>query len=95
MQRRSDAPDRYYQISEVAEMTGLPAHLLRQWEEKFPQLKPRRSRTNRRYFTAADIEVIRRINYLLNHEGMTIPGARLRLAQEVHGHSQPQTTGSH
>ena len=84
-------PDRYYQIGEVAALTGLSQHLLRQWEAKFPQLRPKRSRTNRRYYTQADIEIIRRINYLVNREKMTLDGARVRLAQELHGYGKPQT----
>ncbi|MBI2433587.1 MAG: MerR family transcriptional regulator [Candidatus Hydrogenedentes bacterium] len=91
MKNGKSANDRYYQISEVSRQTDLPVHLLRQWEAKFPQLRPKRSRTNRRYYTSGDIDVIRRINYLLYHEKMTIEGARLRLAQEIHGRGKPQT----
>lgn len=83
--------ERYYQIGEVSEMTGLSQQLLRQWEQKIPQLRPKRSRTNRRYYTSGDLEVIRRVNYLVYHEKMTLEGARLRLAQELHGYGKPQT----
>jgi len=83
--------DRRYRIGEVAEMTGVAPHLLRQWEAKFPQLKPKRDRAGRRYFTAADIDIVRRINYLLRHDKMTVKGARVRLAQELHGEGRPRT----
>jgi DNA-binding transcriptional MerR regulator len=83
--------DRYFQISEVCELTGLPAHLLRQWEEKFPQLKPKRSRTGRRYYTQGDIDIVKRINYLMRHEKLTASGAKIRLAQELHGEGRPRS----
>jgi len=87
----NESAHRRYRIREVSEMTGIATHLLRQWEEKIPQLKPKRDRANRRYYTAADIDIARRINYLLHHEKMTVEGARLRLAQELHGEGRPRT----
>lgn len=84
--------ERRYSISEVSEQTGVPLHVLRQWEAKIPQLKPRRSRTNQRYYHDADIEIVRRINFLVRHERLTLTGARLRLAQELHGAGRPQTS---
>lgn len=78
-------------IGEVAEIVDLPIHTLRQWEQKFPPLRPKRTRANRRYYTGADLEVIRRIKTLLHHERMTIPGARKRLAQDIYGEGKPKT----
>jgi DNA-binding transcriptional MerR regulator len=54
-------------------------------------LKPKRDRANRRYYTAKDIDIVKRIKTLLRHEKMTIPGARVRLAQELHGEGRPRT----
>jgi len=88
----SDHPERRYRIGEVAEELDVPVHLLRQWQQKFPQLKPRRDRSNRRYYTAKDIEIARRIKTLIRHEKMTIEGARIRLAQELHGEGKPRTS---
>jgi len=83
-------PNRRYSISEVSEMLDVGPHLLRQWEERFPQLKPDRSPTGRRYYNANDIDIARRIKYLIRHEKMTIKGARIRLAQELHGEGRPR-----
>lgn len=83
--------ERRYSIREVSELTDVPPHVLRQWEAKIPQLKPRRTRANRRYYLHADIEIVRRLNYLVRHERLTLAGARLRLAQELHGSGRPQT----
>lgn len=78
-------------ISEVSETTGVPAHVLRQWEERFSQLRPRRDRANHRYYSPQDIEIVRRIKQLLWQEKMTTEGARRRLAQELRGEGRPKT----
>ena len=79
-----------HSISEAGDLTGVPPHLLRQWEERFPQLRPRRLRTGRRAYTARDIAIVRRIKTLLKHEGMTTQGARARLAQELGEAGRPK-----
>ena len=86
-----ELPDRRYSISEVSQMVDLPIYVLRQWEEKITQLRPKRNRSNRRFYSPNDIEVVRRIKQLLRHEKMTLDGVRLRLAEEMHGNGRPQT----
>lgn len=83
--------ERRYSIREVSETTGVPPYVLRQWEAKIPQLKPRRTRANRRYYLEEDIEIVRRLNYLVRQERLTLTGAKLRLAQELHGEGRPRT----
>ena len=87
----TELADKRYKISEVSEITGIATHLLRQWEAKIPQLRPRRDRANRRYYTLKEIEIVRRINFLVRHEGLTLNGAKIRLAQELHGEGRPRT----
>ena len=87
----AELADRRYTISEVQELLDVPAHLLRQWEGRIPQLKPRRDRANRRYYTRDDIAIARRIKHLVRHEKMTLDGARIRLAQEIRGEGRPKT----
>lgn len=87
----SALPDKRYKISEVSEITGVATHLLRQWESKIPQLRPRRDRSNRRYYTLKEIDIVKRINYLVRHEGLTLNGTKIRLAQELHGEGRPKT----
>ena len=74
---------RLYSISEVSEMTGVQPHLLRQWEANFPQLRPRRMPSGKRAYSERDIKIVRRIKTLLQHEGLTSKGARVKLAQEL------------
>jgi DNA-binding transcriptional MerR regulator len=82
---------RRYTISEVSDATDVPDYVLRQWESRFPQLKPKRNRANRRCYTTDDIELVRRIRQLVWNEKMTTEGARKRLSQELRGEGRPRT----
>jgi DNA-binding transcriptional MerR regulator len=78
----------YYTISEVAEMTGVKAHVLRYWETEFPSLRPKKNRAGNRNYRPKDIKAILVIRDLLYKEGFTISGARKKL-QEVYGNPEP------
>ena len=67
-------------IGEVAAMLGLPQHILRYWETRFPQLRPLQRAGNRRYYRPADVALAERINRLLNQEGYTVKGVQKLLA---------------
>jgi DNA-binding transcriptional MerR regulator len=73
---------RYFTIGEVSELCGVKPHVLRYWEQEFPQLKPVKRRGNRRYYQRQDVLVIRQIRSLLYEQGFTIGGARNRLDGE-------------
>ena len=73
---------RYFTIGEVSELCGVKPHVLRYWEQEFPQLKPVKRRGNRRYYQRQDVLIIRQIRSLLYDEGFTIGGARQRLTGE-------------
>jgi DNA-binding transcriptional MerR regulator len=70
---------RYFTIGEVSDLCGVKPHVLRYWEQEFPQLKPVKRRGNRRYYQRQDVIVIRHIRSLLYEQGFTIGGARNRL----------------
>jgi len=70
---------RYFTIGEVSELCSVKPHVLRYWEQEFPQLKPVKRRGNRRYYQRQDVLVIRQIRSLLYEEGFTIGGARQKL----------------
>src|SRR6185437_12121083 len=63
-------------IGEVAEDLDLPAHVLRFWESKFPQLKPLKRGGGRRYYRPEDISLLRRIRQCLYQDGYTIRGVQ-------------------
>ena len=70
---------RYFTIGEVSDLCAVKPHVLRYWEQEFPQLKPVKRRGNRRYYQRQDVLMIRQIRSLLYEEGFTIGGARQKL----------------
>ena len=68
-------------IGELSEELGVPQHVLRYWETRFPQLKPMQRAGNRRYYRPADVELARRIHKLLNQEGYTVRGVQKLLRE--------------
>ena len=71
---------RYFTICEVSDLCAVKPHVLRYWEQEFPQLKPIKRRGNRRYYQRQDVILIRQIRSLLYEHGFTIGGARQRLS---------------
>jgi DNA-binding transcriptional MerR regulator len=63
-------------IGELAGDLGVPQHILRYWETRFPQLKPLQRAGNRRYYRPHDVALAKRIHRLLNAEGYTIRGVQ-------------------
>lgn len=82
-------PKRYFTIGEVGELCTVKPHVLRYWEQEFPQLKPVKRRGNRRYYQRQDVILIRQIKSLLYDQGFTIGGARQRMS----GAEEPVKTG--
>jgi len=73
-------PDRmFFKISEVVQIAGVEAHVLRYWENEFVELTPRKTKSGRRQYTRRDIELIMEIKSLLYDDGFSIAGARKRL----------------
>jgi DNA-binding transcriptional MerR regulator len=82
---------RYFTIGEVSELCGVKPHVLRYWEQEFPQLKPAKRRGNRRYYQRHDVLMVRQIRSLLYDQGFTISGARQQLSGENAKHDLSQT----
>ena len=76
---------RYFTIGEVSELCAVKPHVLRYWEQEFPQLNPVKRRGNRRYYQREEVLTIRQIRALLYEEGYTIDGARQRMSGEKPG----------
>ena len=70
----------YFTIGEVAKLCDLKPHVLRYWEQEFPQLSPSKRRGNRRYYQRKDVLLVRQIRNLLYNQGFTIEGARAQLS---------------
>jgi DNA-binding transcriptional MerR regulator len=68
-------------IGEVSEDLDLPAHVLRFWESKFPQLKPLKRGGGRRYYRPEDIALLSHIRQCLYQDGYTIRGVQKLLSE--------------
>ncbi len=68
-------------IGELAGELGVPQHILRYWETRFPQLKPLQRAGNRRYYRPDDVALARRIHRLLSQDGYTIRGVQQLLGK--------------
>ena len=69
-------PNAFLTIGELSAQLGVPQHILRYWESKFPKLRPLQRAGNRRYYRPADAELARRIHRLLTVDGYTIRGVQ-------------------
>lgn len=72
-------------IGEVSDALGIKPHVLRYWEQQFPQLKPLKRSGGRRYYRAQDIAVVKSIDRLVNREGYTLKGAKVALRTGARG----------
>ena len=68
-------------IGELAVRIGVPTHVLRYWETRFPQLRPLQRSGRRRYYRAEDVALAERIHHLLHVQGFTVEGARKALSE--------------
>ncbi|HST36100.1 MAG TPA: MerR family transcriptional regulator [Allosphingosinicella sp.] len=87
--RKSDQAFRT--IGELASDLGVPQHILRYWETRFPQLKPLQRAGNRRYYRPDDVALAKRIHRLLNQDGYTIRGVQQLLSRG--GASESEAAG--
>jgi len=72
----------YYSISEVAEMFNVNQSNLRFWEKEFPQLKPKRNAKATRFYTKDDIQVIKKIIFLVEDQKLTLEGAKRKMNEK-------------
>ena len=73
----------YKTIGEVAKILGLNSqkkmiqtHTIRYWEKEFKQIKPKILNGKRRYYDIKNIELLKKVHFLLKEQGMTINGVK-------------------
>jgi len=76
------SPDAFRTISEVADHLDTPAHVLRFWESRFPQVRPVKRAGGRRYYRPSDVALLAGIRRLLHAEGLTIRGVQKILREQ-------------
>ena len=60
-----------YSIKDLEKLTGIKAHTLRVWEQRYGIIEPGRTKTNIRYYTEEDLKVVLNIA-VLNRNGIKI-----------------------
>ena len=75
------SPQAFRTISEVSNEVNIPAHVLRFWETKFPNINPLKRSGNRRYYRPEDVKLIIRIKTLLYDNGYTVKGVQKLLKE--------------
>ena len=79
----------YKTIGEVVKILNLksrnnqssPTHTIRYWEKEFKQIKPKILNGNRRYYDKENIELLKKIQFLLKEQGMTVNGVKKILSK--------------
>lgn len=71
----------FYSIGEVAEMFDVNPSLIRYWEQQFDVIKPRKNKKGNRLFTQPDINNFHLIYHYVKERGMTLKGAKQKLAE--------------
>ena len=76
-------PDKlYFCIGEAAKLCRVSPHVLRFWEQEFPELKPSKGEGGRRYYQSKDILLARRVKELRYDKRFTIEGVRQQLRED-------------
>lgn len=73
----------YYRIGEVESLTGIPAYVLRYWEQEFKLLRPKKNPAGQRVYRRREVDLVLRIKALLYDERLTLEGAKKRLLTEA------------
>jgi len=69
-------------ISEVSTELEVPAHVLRFWKTKFPQIKPMKRGGGRRYYRPEDISLLKGVRAMLHVDGYSIKGVQKALREQ-------------
>ena len=86
----SNDDSKYKTIGEAAKILNLinkkngslSTHTIRFWEKEFKQIKPKIFSGNRRYYDTTNINLLKKIKFLLKDKGMTLNGVKKVLNSE-------------
>ena len=88
-----------FNISTLAKKVGLiddygkpKTHVIRFWEKKFKEIKPKLIQNNRRYYNQKNVEMLKLIIYLLKDQKLTIDGAKKLLKNKNNILDQSETS---
>src|SRR6056297_1840172 len=75
-------PPTQYTIKDLERLTGIKAHTIRMWEQRYNLLNPHRTETNIRYYTGADLRKLLNVS-VLNQKGLRISQIVKMTASEI------------
>ncbi len=82
MEKTSIVHELMLTIDQISQLTGVRKSTLRYWEKSFDDfLRPARTHSNRREYTVEDLDRVKAIKNLLEHEHLTAYGVRMRLQE--------------
>ena len=71
-------------LTQKSDKKNFPTHTIRFWEKEFKQIKPIILKGNRRYYDKKNIELLKKVYFLLKDQGMTINGVK-----KILNHNKP------
>lgn len=75
------SPEAFRTITEVSKWLETPAHVLRFWESRFPEVSPVKRAGGRRYYRPEDMQILGGIKTMLHDRGQTIRDVQELLAE--------------
>ncbi len=79
-----------FKLNEVCKLANVQPYMLRFWGTEFPQLEAAKSGTGQRLYSRDQVVLILEIRRLLFDEGLTIAGARKKVATMGDAASKPK-----
>ncbi len=70
----------FFKLNEVCKLANVQPYMLRFWGTEFPQLEASKTGTGQRLYSREQVELILEVRRLLFDEGLTIAGARRKIA---------------
>lgn len=75
-----------YTIGEVAQLLGENTSLVRFWSDNFSDfIHPRRNNKGNRLFSPEDVEMFKKIHFLVKERNLTLEGTRKLLSSNAEG----------
>ena len=72
-----------YSIKDLEQLSGIKAHTIRIWEQRYDVIQPRRTDTNIRYYEDCDLRKLLNVSFLV-HEGIKISKVTQLSEEEMH-----------
>jgi len=83
----------YYSINEISEQLNEPSHTIRYWEQQFPFLKSKKTKTGARLYTKEQLNKFQHIHKEININNMSVAGLKKKYKKQ-HGNTTDKLQNS-